>query len=93
MNVQDLHRGVRTNLGTEGMLAKTGENGIDARTGTTCGIATDVLLCYIGTGGEILETTTNLIVLNPFGSAVGADAYITIKRVAGQWVIDAEDCS
>lgn len=91
--VQEHFRGVRTNLGTEGLLAKTSATGIPARTGTTCGTASDVLLCYIGTDGSILETTDNIIVMNPFGSAIGNEVYITVKRVAGQWVVDSEDCS
>ena len=92
MNVHDYNRGVTPLSGVEGAFAKTASGGIPARDNLQCGVAEDVLLCYIGTDGSILETTTKLIVINPFGSDVGGDAYITIKRVGGNWIVDAEDC-
>ena len=92
MNIQDLHRGINPNTGTEGMFAKTNTGGIDARTLAVCGKATDVIRCYIGTDGTITESSVRLTVYNPFSSAVAGDTYITIKRVAGHWIVDAEDC-
>lgn len=92
MNVHDYNRGVTPLSGVESAFAKTASGGISARSGTQCGISEDVLLCYVGTDGSILETTTKLIVINPFGSDVGGDTYITVKRVGGNWIVDAEDC-
>lgn len=90
--IREYHTGARHRTGQEGLFCKSGSGGIDARSSTTAGIATDVIKCYIGTDGVIQESTTTLTVINPFGSAVEADTYITVKRVAGHWVVDAEDC-
>jgi hypothetical protein len=39
------------------------------------------------------DTTRELTVYNPFGTAVGGSAYITCKFVNnGYWIVDAEDC-
>ena len=92
MRQRDYHTGPRHLTGKEGLFCKTGSSGIDARDESTAGIASDVVLCYIGVDGTIQESTTTLTVINPFGSAVAEDTYITVKRVAGHWVVDAEDC-
>jgi hypothetical protein len=43
--------------------------------------------------GTMSDTTRELTVYNPFGTAVGGSAYITCKFVNnGYWIVDAEDC-
>lgn len=79
--------------GWVGFLGKTSASGIPARSGTTAGKAEDVELCMIEDSGEIVETGVMLTVYNPFGSAVGNSAYITLKPINGtRLIVDAEDC-
>jgi hypothetical protein len=93
MNIKDIHTGVSEPVGNEGLLGKTSSTGIPARTGANCGKAEDVVACYIGDDGTIIETSDNFTVYNPFGSAIGNSVFITVKRINGNWVIDSEDCS
>lgn len=91
MKQQDLYRGINPLTGSEGMLAKTQTGGISARTGTTCGVGS-VVMCLIDDTTIIELTESPFDVINPFGSEVQGDTYITIKRVQGHWIVDAEDC-
>lgn len=78
--------------GMEGFLMKTGTNGIPAREGTAAG-KEKCKLCMINNAGTIVETTSDIIVYNPFGTPISQDTYITVKVINGaQLVVDAEDC-
>jgi len=78
--------------GLENVIAYTSSSGIPARAGSVAGKATDVNLYQIGTDGTLTDAGTNLTVYNLFGTAVAGDTYITCKRVASVWIVDAEDC-
>ena len=90
MKQMDLYRGINPLTGSEGMLAKTRSGGLPKREGTVCGTG-DVKMCLID-GTTIREVGEPFKVVNPFGSDVQGDTYITIKRVQGHWIVDAEDC-
>ena len=79
--------------GMPALVCKTGTGGIPARSGTVAGKATDVIVQRIEPDGTMSDTTRELTVYNPFGTAVGGSAYITCKFVNnGYWIVDAEDC-
>ncbi len=78
--------------GMSGLLAKTGTNGIPARNGTEAG-KEKCFLCMINNDGEIVKTSTEVSVYNPFSSVISSDTYITVKVINGaQLVVDSEDC-
>ena len=79
-------------LGLEGCIARTGSGGISARSGSTAGSASCSLF-RMGSDGGLTDTNANITVFNPFALPVAASVYILCKRVDGQWVVDAEDCS
>jgi len=79
--------------GMPALVCKTGTGGIPARSGTVAGKATDIVVQRIEPDGTMSDTTRELTVYNPFGTAVGGSAYITCKFVNnGYWIVDAEDC-
>ena len=79
--------------GMPALVCKTGAGGIPARSGTVAGEATDIVVQRIEPDGTMSDTTRELTVYNPFGTAVGGSAYITCKFVNnGYWIVDAEDC-
>lgn len=79
-------------LGNELRLCKT-VLAIPARTTDTAGKAEDVLWYVIGESGDMTEVSgTSMTVFNPFSTEVAATTYILVTRVAGQWVVVAEDC-
>ena len=79
--------------GMPALVCKTSGTGIPARSGAVAGKATDVIVQRIEPDGTMSDTTRELTVYNPFGTAVGGSAYITCKFVNnGYWIVDAEDC-
>lgn len=78
--------------GNEKLLCKTA-TAIPARASGSAGWANDVIVCSIGTDGDIIETSVTIEVFNAYGSDVAAGAYITVCRVSGNWMVDSEDCS
>ena len=78
--------------GSTGFLMKTQSAGIPARSGATAGSG-NAKFCYMKNDGEIVTTTVEMKVLNPFSEPIGSETYITVKVINGtQLVVDAEDC-
>lgn len=80
--------------GIPALICKTGTGGIAARSGAVAGKATDVVVQFIKPDGTMADSTREITVYNPFGTAVAGSVYITCKFVNnGYWIVDAEDCS
>lgn len=79
--------------GISALICKTGTGGIAARSGAVAGKATDVVVQFIKPDGTMKDSTREITVYNPFGTAVAGSVYITCKFVNnGYWIVDAEDC-
>ena len=79
--------------GIPALICKTGTGGIAARSGAVAGKATDVVVQFIEPDGTMTDSTREITVYNPFGTAVAGSVYITCKFVNnGYWIVDAEDC-
>ena len=79
--------------GIPALICKTGTGGIAARSGAVAGKATDVVVQFIKPDGTMKDSTREITVYNPFGTAVAGSVYITCKFVNnGYWIVDAEDC-
>ena len=75
-----------------GILCKT-VSAIPARSADVAGMVDDVAVYSIQEDGTLVDTGNVLTVYNPFGGAVAADKYITVKFCRGYYVVDAEDCN
>jgi len=75
---------------TSTRLAKAGAGGIAARSGTTLGSGT---VTFQRIGGTAITDTAETDTAYHYGQvAVGANAYITVRQVDGQWLVTSEDC-
>ena len=73
------------------ILAKADSSGVSARSGTTVGSDTGVVIQYMN-GTTIGATNFTVTAYNLSASAVAADAYLQLTYIAGQWFVDYEDC-
>lgn len=74
-------------------IAKAPVGGIPARSGTTPGSAT-CTFWEIGSGPTLAATSVSETVYNISGTAVAANAFITVNReyVSGTWIVIMESC-
>lgn len=74
-------------------IAKAPSGGIPARSGTTPGSAT-CTFWEIGTGPTLAATSVSETVYNISGTAVAANALITVNReyISGLWIVIMESC-
>jgi hypothetical protein len=74
-------------------LAKAPSGGIPARSGTTPGSAT-CTFWEIATGPTLTATSISETVYNVSGTAVAANAIITVNReyITGKWIVIMESC-
>lgn len=74
-------------------IAKAPSGGIPARSGTTPGSAS-CTFWEIGTGPTLAATSVSETVYNISGTAVAANALITVNReyLSGLWIVIMESC-
>ena len=74
--------------GIPALICKTGTGGIAARSGALAGKTTDVVVQFIKPDGTMADSTREITVYNPFGTAVAGSVYITCKFVNnGYWIV------
>ena len=73
------------------LLAKADGSGVTARSGTTVGSDSGVVVQYMN-GTTIGATNFAITAYNLSAAAVAADAYLQLTNIAGQWFVDFEDC-
>ncbi len=65
--------------------------GATGRVGSTVGTGTAVL-CYVDAAGSIVETTTEIDIINVAVDPVGATKYIDVIRLGNRWKVIWEEC-
>lgn len=73
------------------ILAKADSGGVPARSSTTVGSDSGVVVQYMN-GTTIGATTFTVTAYNLSTDAVAADAYLQLTSIAGDWFVDYEDC-
>lgn len=74
-------------------LLKSGSSGVPARSGSTCGFSDDNLMILIEEDGTLTESDQEVLVMNPWSTAIEPDAYFTASVVNKVTLVPtATDC-